>query len=710
MGSGNESDFLLLIVANNIHYHVKNVYKKDYKCSRCSSNEDALEMEVKKTSLIAAVIVLASIFHLALMIFPENVKGATLCVGGTGPRNYTSIQSAIDDANPGDIIYVYEGTYHEHLTVSRTLSLTGEGMDRTIVDGSGREGVVNIVANWVNLSSLTITNGSSGSWFDPAISLSGVRNCHISNITVSDSYNGMAFSEANNNTIVDNVIQSINASGVFLHESENIVVSSNTFLNNGYGISLYSSKRIILRNNSMNKGGIHIYGYTVDNWNTHDIDTSNIIDGKAIYYWKDVIGGTVPSDAGQVILANCTEALVEKQSISNVSIGILIGHSSNNTISDNTVLRGSIGFLQSSYNNITNNSGDNCSIGFGDLSNRNTIINNTVRNADYAAFSIYSSHGNLLAKNVLLNNGYGVYASYATGNVVSGNYIASGNFGVYFKHSTNNVIANNTVMDNSNGISLPHSFHWIGGPCEDNLIYHNNLINNSLQAVDEGYNQWDNGYSTGGNYWGDYTGSDSKSGPDQKQEGSDGVGDIPYYISMRSWNGETEVIEDEYPLMSPLETPPYPPGNQPPICTITTPVPSGNVSGIFRLSGNAADFDGTVEKVEIRIDNNPWVQATGTTSWSHDLDTKTVSNGNHTIHVRSYDGTSYSAETYLTIFVDNPASEELEQDWFWTAVAATMILVTVILLVAYFLTRKKNGKNGKNRSEPPPEEDVEIRF
>ena len=63
-----------------------------------------------------------------------------------------------------------------------------------------------------------------------------------------------------------------------------------------------------------------------------------------------------------------------------------------------------------------------------------------------------------------------------------------------------------------------------------NIIYHNNLIDNSVQAVDAASNEWD--FEGEGNYWSDYTGEDLD---------GDGIGDTPYVID--------EDSQDRCPLM-----------------------------------------------------------------------------------------------------------------------------------------------------------------
>lgn len=125
------------------------------------------------------------------------------------------------------------------------------------------------------------------------------------------------------------------------------------------------------------------------------------------------------------------------------------------------------------------------------------------------------------------------------------------------------------------GVSLENS--------SNNRVYHNNFINNTKQVHDVSWdfpwippsiNIWDDGYPSGGNYWSDYTGVDEKSGPNQDQPGSDGIGDTPYVIDVNNRDG--------YPLMSPF------PWTKAPIAdfTWTPPLPSVGQTVIFDASAS----------------------------------------------------------------------------------------------------------------------------
>lgn len=133
--------------------------------------------------------------------------------------------------------------------------------------------------------------------------------------------------------------------------------------------------------------------------------------------------------------------------------------------------------------------------------------------------------------------------------------------------------------------------------------------------------------------------------------------------------------------------------NQIPNCTVSSPSSDEKISGISEISGLAVDGDGSIHGVEIRVDDGSWMQTNGTTSWRFYWDTKTVPNGRHTVHVRSFDGTDYSMESSISIEVRNaPMSLErplFEETWFWAFIA---MLAVIIALSGALVARKKKLK------------------
>jgi hypothetical protein len=88
--------------------------------------------------------------------------------------------------------------------------------------------------------------------------------------------------------------------------------------------------------------------------------------------------------------------------------------------------------------------------------------------------------------------------------------------------------------------------------------------------------------------------------------------------------------------------------------TIEINSPSGGeISGIVNIQGIASD-DVSVSIVEIKIDNDIWVEAIGTTSWSYEWYTNSYTNGEHTIRARAKDNTGlYSQEDSVMVMVNN---------------------------------------------------------
>ncbi len=86
-------------------------------------------------------------------------KGDMITVDDDLPADYKTIQEAIDAANPGDTIFVYAGTYPEHVIVNKTVTLKGEDESKVIVTGSGTGKVFSVTADNVSIFHFTIRDG-----------------------------------------------------------------------------------------------------------------------------------------------------------------------------------------------------------------------------------------------------------------------------------------------------------------------------------------------------------------------------------------------------------------------------------------------------------------------------------------------------------------------------------------------------------------------
>ena len=102
----------------------------------------------------------------------------TLYVGGGGGGNYSKIQWAIDNSTTGDSVYVYNGTYYENVIVNKTINLTGESRDNTIIDAGDSGIVVYVNASWVNITGFNVTGCD---WNEAGVQLLNNQNCKIFN-------------------------------------------------------------------------------------------------------------------------------------------------------------------------------------------------------------------------------------------------------------------------------------------------------------------------------------------------------------------------------------------------------------------------------------------------------------------------------------------------------------------------------------------------
>jgi len=217
-----------------------------------------------KIILLLTVIMLLASSVSASQLEPIKASRNHLYVGGEGSGNYTTIQSAINDANSGDTIHVYNGLYIENVIISKNnIKIYGENKTSTIIDGGGNGDVVYISGDQITISGFTVQNSGS------------------------ICYNGGIHANSDYNIISNNIVSNNAEIGLWLDSCKENIVSNNTIDTNGLdGLWIDKSKYCTVENNFINSNsddGIVVKD-SIDNTILNNIISFNDDNGMSIFY------------------------------------------------------------------------------------------------------------------------------------------------------------------------------------------------------------------------------------------------------------------------------------------------------------------------------------------------------------------------------------------------------------------------------------------
>jgi parallel beta-helix repeat protein len=407
------------------------------------------------------VLLIISLF-IYFFVIAERIPAGAIVV----PRDFPTIQSAIDHAQPGTTIIVKagEGPFQGPLLIQTADLKIVSTNGKAILECEDTEPAITVRSEGVTLRGFVIRVSGIGVRVENAVNcllentaIEGAHlgiqliGCHSSDfrrLTLSDGEIGIQMTSSSRNTFEQIQLRRLDDAGIRLIDSRLNRVEKVTVTEADLGISLEggSEKNRIL-------------SCELQNCTTAGV---KILDSQQ----NTLTQNTFDRGANGILLYSASGNTVSDNQLSYSSIhGIALYKSNQNVLSGNNIVAAQqygTSLFDSDENTLTHNNIDRCKIAGMNLENakKNLLFGNTLK-SNMIGIQASTAHTNRILRNVVQDSSLaGITLTQGEDNLFLDNTITKNSFGIALIAASGNQLLRNTVADNSrNGISFLNEAH-----------------------------------------------------------------------------------------------------------------------------------------------------------------------------------------------------------------------------------------------------------
>ncbi len=265
--------------------------------------------------LLAAAALFSALPAMARTITVRPQAGTS----GSGPNDHTRLQEALIAARPGDTIRLAAGRFRLQKGLSldvANVTLLGAGPDKTILDYTGQTGAAEgllITASGALIGSLAVENAAGNGLKSKDVDGISFVNLRVEWTGGPKASNGAygVYPVSSKNVLIERtLVKGASDAGIYVGQSQNIIVRNNTASMNVAGIEIENSYNADVHDNlaTNNAGGLLVFdlpdlpqqgGHSVRLFNNRIIANNHVN-----FAAPGNIVANVPSGTGIMVMAN----------------------------------------------------------------------------------------------------------------------------------------------------------------------------------------------------------------------------------------------------------------------------------------------------------------------------------------------------------------------------------------------------------------------